>query len=243
MNFVAQVHAQFLQASIKVNSSTIHTLHLNKNQEATFELVRQSMQLANLQFINFFFDHGGYFLAKERLYGGIGISSALGENQWQLEVENIHNTTLAFLHMRVVEHASPPRTGLDKYIIPPDTFEGQHLCNIQKIPSSLHQSFSVVGLAIIILGGCFITVLRFSLPEAVGRIQLQFGKGLHRRLDWVRSDALQLLRLVLEGQGIKRWKGKDCVVPVTEGYGREFSLVLDDSDTETVGQVDKPVTA
>jgi hypothetical protein len=212
----------------QVNGSITQPLNFNERQLATFELLLQALWASRIKYMDNLLS-GDWLLAKDKLYGRASLSSPIEENHWQMEVENIHNATLALLQRRVVEHALPPPqtwpvTGVNKFIIPPATPESKSLCNSQKIRSPAYQSFSVFGVASIFFGGVFLIGFKYALPTVLDHTPLRSGQNSYRKKQWAQDWILQLYRLAAEGQGIKPWRRRQSNVPVTVEFAKEFHL-------------------
>jgi len=211
-----------------MNSKSVSTIGFNPSQMATFGLLWNATWAMQMRYllVNLGAD---VLLAKDKLYTPVHmLSSALPQNQWHIEMENIHNVSMAMLQQRVVDHASPSNfkirstLGADPPIIPENNTESLRLCSHQRIKTSAYFSFSVLGLTFIILGGCFIILINILLTSAVGWIQHKTGRGLHRELEWIECDTLQLQRRLFEAWGIGPWKTDQHAVPVTATFGQKF---------------------
>jgi hypothetical protein len=215
-------------AFYQARNETIQKLKLTKMQMATFEMIWRVLRLSRMTWFGDLLSTD-FLLAKQRLWS---LSSQLEENQWQIEVENIHNLTLASTQRMIVEHASPPQievrptVKLSNFVTTPTTPEGKILCAAQKVRSSDHQSFRVVGFVIIIVVGVVIVLLHLLLPKLVARIQRGSVKGRYRNLAWDNQDPLQVLRMALEAQGVGPWR-KEKDIPVTVEFGKEFGFNLE----------------
>jgi hypothetical protein len=205
----------------------IDALGLNPKQAATIQLLVKVATWMRMSALLTFLG-ADILLAKERLHGGLWLSSALEDNQWQKEMENIHNASMAFLQQRITDHASLSNSWiyesvkLNENIVRESTPEALQLCANQKIWSTTHYSFSMVGMLLIMLGGTFVILVNVSLPHFVGWLQRRSGKGLTARLDWIESEPLQLQRVAFECRGIGPWKGSENDVPVTTDFGQKF---------------------
>jgi hypothetical protein len=102
--------------------------------------------------------------------------------------------------------------------------------------TGLHQSFSVLGLMLIIVPGGIIIVLGMVTSTLVG--QLQTGKkNEYRHIQWVLEEKLQLQRAAYEGVGVDVASEKRLeVVPRTDDVG---SPVPPSSDVFLVDNVRK----
>ncbi|KAF2870699.1 hypothetical protein BDV95DRAFT_496063 [Massariosphaeria phaeospora] len=153
-------------------------------------------------------------------------SSALPDNQWQLEAANLHNLSLATFQRRINDYASPESfqirpdaNSLDD--IQPETDRYMRaLCGAQKIRSNDHYSVSVLGMLIILCVGSAIILLDLSLEHIFFFRTVGFAP-LSKKHDWENTGVLQLHRLVLETRGVGPWGG-DPANPVLEDQHRKF---------------------
>ncbi|KAJ9669280.1 hypothetical protein H2201_000632 [Coniosporium apollinis] len=210
-----------------ISGESMEALRLNARQIATFHLLWKVASAARLRYILYFLGNK-ILVANEKVYGAFLVSSPLPDNQWQIEMENLNNLSMAVLQQHVVEHASPqnievrPGVTSRQYIIPENTPEGKRLCANQKTRHAAYSSFNLLGICVIIFGGSLIILVNLSLPHLVGWIQKMTGIGLAARLDWIESETLQLQRMAFEGRGIGPWIGKQDRVPTTAKFGRRF---------------------
>jgi hypothetical protein len=210
-----------------IDQRTVDTLGLNLRQAATLQLLLKVALWMRMKVMLAFLG-SDILLAKGRLFGGFWLSPALENDQWQNEVENIHNTSMAFLQQRIIDYTSPfnsrihQSVKLQDYIMQENGYEAQYLCTNQKTRSTIHCSLNGVGLFLIILGGTFIVLVNVLIPHLMGWLQRRSEKGEAARLDWIESEPLQLQRVAFEARGIEPWKGKDVSVPVTAKFGQSF---------------------
>jgi hypothetical protein len=210
-----------------INEGAAQVLGFNSNQAAAFQLLLKTARNTRTELLLIFLGNEILF-ASEKLFGALWLSSALEDNQWQMEMENIHNISMALLQMGVVEHAFPlnfqARRSINRsqYIIKENNTEALRLCANQKIRSTTHSSFNMLGICLIFLGGSFFIIVKISLPSLVGRVQRQTEKGLAARLAWIENDILQIQRIAYEGRGIGPWNGQKERVPVTVQFGQTF---------------------
>lgn len=118
---------------------------------------------------------------------------------------------------------------------PPHLVTGSHLfrptdpinvamCGSQKVRNSFNTiSFSILGVAIILIVGTMLILTNLILDLVVGWIQSRWKIGDYRRLQWISEDKLQLQRMAYEEAGIGTWSGTTSVVPVTK-YGDRLGL-------------------
>jgi hypothetical protein len=209
-------------------------LGYNSMQLATFDLMWRSLWIMNL--VTLVFQLQDYaLLAKSQVWGQYKVSSALPDNQWQLEVGNIFNISLSLLQILSVINADPPEvqvspnTTYSQYITPPGTAEAQHICLNQKVKSSSVASFNLFGVLFIIVGGSFCIILSNILPYLVEKRQLMSGDPLdrYRRDEWNTNDVLHLQKIALDGHGIGPWVGPDAELPLLKhdnAEARHFKL-------------------
>jgi hypothetical protein len=79
-----------------------------------------------------------------------------------------------------------------------------------------HQSFSLLGLALIIALGGVIIVLGMVTDTLVGWLQIG-RKTEYRRRQWILEENLQLQRAAYEGIGVGNWEKGLTVIPTTTG--------------------------
>jgi hypothetical protein len=111
----------------------------------------------------------------------IGINQAsLPANQWQIELSSWFSTGLVMLQHRLREYVTPTNILPGTYIIEPQNPIDQAMCFSQKTRTTNGTiSFSVLGLAIILIVGRLVILASFVLETVVGWI------GLRSHLIWV----------------------------------------------------------
>jgi hypothetical protein len=228
-----------------VNDKLVGAVGYSPAQMATFRLLWKSAWSLQMRYLLLFLGTD-VLLANNKLYSSFDrLSPALPPNQWQIEMENIHNITMAMLQRIVVEHALPSNFGVsgsastDSYVIPENDTESLRLCSHQRIKASGYSSFSVLELAVIILVGSFIILVNILLPGIVGWFQRKTGRGLRRRREWIESETLQLQRMLFEMRGIGPWEGNQDAVPVTANFGQKFQLRNSLPTPDKSGHVDE----
>lgn len=84
-------------------------------------------------------------------------------------------------------------TGVLEPVAANDTL-GQRLCRSQLIRGSDQvQSFSMLGIVLILGLGGLILVLSVTMESIVGSLQRRLGVGEHRRLQWMMDEKLHLI--------------------------------------------------
>lgn len=177
-------------------------------------------------------------MANDLLWDGgtqFGLSATLPSTQWQKEVSNFFNVSLAALQRAGPAFAQPPAfdvgnpiadrdNNILKFIKKPEDSEMLRLCDAIKMRSKAHTSFSVLGLFLLIGLGLLIMLLNMVLPWLVASWQLRSGEGGYKRLEWVESNAFQLQRMAAEGRGVGPWRGKEADVPTLVAGSGAFNL-------------------
>lgn len=89
-------------------------------------------------------------------------------------------------------------------------------CRGQKIRSwSGTMSFSMLGVAIILIVGLIFIVTGLVIDTIVEFLRRTFRKGEHKPLHWVLDDTFQMQRLAYEEAGQGTWTGGSSAIPVT----------------------------
>ncbi|KAI9832552.1 MAG: hypothetical protein M1819_004342 [Sarea resinae] len=153
----------------------------------------------------------------------------LPDNQWTVEASSWFAVGLAKLQRATVDYATgPATTQTGSYVQAPLDPVSTAQCRAQKVrQSTSHVSFSVLGVAIILVVGSLIILVSLALEPLVGAVErhlrLPRGRKPHRFLSWVLDDKLQLQRLAYEEAGMGVWHGATDAVPVT-AHGDRFGL-------------------
>jgi hypothetical protein len=187
-----------------------------------------------------------FLLANARMLNS-RVSVELPVNQWQIEIENLFNISLAmFQHMGVL-YVSPPEIQLgsnltyDMYTIAPNTTEGKNLCKLQKILSNGQYSFSLFGLLFILVGGLLVIVLSNAIPRLVEQWQAKSSdeRAQYRRREWVANDVLYLQKIALESNGIGPWRANVNVPALMKGAIRfRLPWLFRDDDSKNNSRVE-----
>lgn len=142
---------------------------------------------------------------------------ALPNNQWMIEVSSWMAVSMARLQQSVVEYAAGPSImPPGSQIISDNSPEGIAACRGQKIRSSTGIiSFSMLGIAIILIVGWIFIVTSLVMSTVVKFLRRTFRKGEHKPLHWVLDDTFQMQRLAYEEAGQGTWTGGSSAIPVT----------------------------
>jgi UPF0716 family protein affecting phage T7 exclusion len=106
----------------------------------------------------------------------------------------------------------------------PDDDVGKAMCRNQIVhDSGGHQSFSVLGMAVILVVGGILILLGVFTDVIV--CWLHIGPE-HRRAQWILEEKLQLHRAAYEGFGVGTW-GRDLKFPTTTDVGQAMPPISD----------------
>ena len=143
----------------------------------------------------------------------------LPPTQWMTEVSNWFAISMAKLQQKTLQWATGPEyipegatltdvSHADKY--------QARLCKNQKIRTSNDTtSFSVLGIAIILVVGSILILANLILDPLMGFIRRRLSWKDYKSLQWTVDGKLQLQRLAYEGAGQGEWRGGAASVPVT----------------------------
>jgi hypothetical protein len=202
--------------------SVKQALGYNNAQLALFDVIYHSALIIRLFSILFMLEDTA-LLASDLLYGTYGVSTGLPDNQWQREIENLHNISMAAMQQSVVAHASAPDLSISygpnsttSYgWLKQDTLpEQQKICRNQKIKALGYYSFNVLGLSLTLSFGIIIIVLGSVAPSIANYWRRKaHGPELpsvldmtdlpsYRTEEWKCSDPLHLHAVALKGHGV-----------------------------------------
>ncbi|KAI9845904.1 MAG: hypothetical protein M1837_004440 [Sclerophora amabilis] len=168
-------------------------------------------------------------------------SKPLPVNQWMIEVEFWFATGLAKLQKAVVDYAaSAPNLPEEAHALETTDPMARAMCFSQMVRASSDTiSFSVLGLALVLIIGALLLFMNLILDSVVGFIQRRCHVAHHRRLEWTLDEKLQLQRLAYDEAGLGIWSGVTSVVPTT-GHGERIGLPTDvDPERPRLRRVEK----
>jgi hypothetical protein len=209
------------------NPNEDNGLKLNPVQAAVFNTVWQAAWALKIGFAVVLLGEDMLLAQRFVQAAGRSASSPVYSNQWQREVENIHNVSLAALQRRVVEFAAPPDVATQpgvsshQFLARPELNStlGQ-ICRSVKIRSTSHISFSTLGLATILIVGVLVIILNASMESFVfwsrsrGRETAQY-----KTREWKEGHVLELQRAVFDKQRVTRWDEISRETLITTEYG------------------------
>jgi hypothetical protein len=216
--------------NIKSSNLTIPSPDTRPMQNAIFELVWKAIWVSQTKYLITFLNDN-VLLANDYLWGYFkGVSAPLPDNQWQNEVINMHNTSMALLQRRIVDYATPPNTevrpGVSSLsnIVPPNSTSAQDLCSQIKVRTTAYTSFSVLGIFLLITLAILVVAVNLSLSGIVDSARRRWGVEMFKSWEWVETSPMQLHRMACEGRGIGPWNDRSVGVPRTQEVGLRFSL-------------------
>ena len=134
------------------------------------------------------------------------------------EVSTWFAVSMAKLQQKIVQYATGPAyvpAGTD--IVGPLNEQQKNMCQNQKIRSqSGTASFSVLGMAIILILGSILIITSLALDSVMGFVRRKLHWKDYKSLQWTLDDKLQLQRMAYEEAGQGHWSSGESSVPVTE---------------------------
>lgn len=141
---------------------------------------------------------------------------ALPNNQWMIEVSAWFAVSMAKLQQRVIQYATGPGYIPDTMYLSRPVKIQEKMCKNQIVRSSGGTiSFSVLGVAIILILGTALISTSLILPTVIGLLRRWLKWKDYKRLQWNLDANLQLQRLAYEEAGQGHWSGGADSVPVT----------------------------
>lgn len=142
---------------------------------------------------------------------------ALPNDQWMIEVSSWFAVSMARLQQSVIQYATgPPYLPDGAILIKPANEAERHMCKSQRVRSpGGTMSFSVLGVAIILVVGSILILISLFLDTIVGYFRRAFGLDEYKRLQWAMDNKFQLHRLAYEEAGQGSWSGGVEMVPTT----------------------------
>ncbi|KAL9624424.1 MAG: hypothetical protein Q9160_001387 [Pyrenula sp. 1 TL-2023] len=169
-------------------------------------------------------------LAREALSSGM--HGTLPPDQWQQEVLHWHDISMARMQRAVIEMATGPfDASMDKFVEKLPDAAAKQFCQNQKIRSTSHTSFSVLGLSLTLCLGGLIVLLSYAAEPALHLAQRWRRVAIYHRLEWISNETLQLHRMAHEGIGSGgKWSNATASVPITEN-GQPLAMLNVNNET------------
>jgi hypothetical protein len=163
----------------------------------------------------------GTLLAQQ--YNTWGWSTPVPDNQWILEFQNWFAIRLTQIQRNVIDYVvGPDNPRYQKYITQPSA-NATWMCNNQIVQRSGYTSFSILGMAIIIILGGLIILTNLAIDSVLGFVRNRHSACMSESSEWKLTSLLQLQRIAFEGRKKGTWSQLTSMVPVTE-KGEKFSL-------------------
>lgn len=141
----------------------------------------------------------------------------LPDTQWMIEVSSWFDVAMATLQAKMVQYATGPTNvpaGYSIFKLPNDT--SLDLCKSQIIRNnSGTTSFSVLGVAIILIVGSLLIVTSLLLEPALGFARRKMERNQYKSIQYIADGMWQLQRLAYEEAGQGHWSGGANTVPLT----------------------------
>jgi len=160
---------------------------------------------------------GDALLASQRAYSTL--STGLPDDQWQIELRGWFEEALASTQFEVMAYASKSIDGLSPYgqlIIPNISSVWEAMCNQQIMRNTGgFQSFSVLGISLILALGACIYMVNWFLETIVTAIRKKRRRNEAKSAEW-RMD-MMLYQQCIAFAAVKhiRWEKTDSEVPIT----------------------------
>ncbi|KAF2093279.1 hypothetical protein NA57DRAFT_61791 [Rhizodiscina lignyota] len=218
--------------SMKDMYETFPHITSNNYQNATALRILSSLSISSLSSIVQYMGQS-WLYAQDRV--SFLIVSDLPSNQWQIEVQGWFETSLAQVQALEFSYPNQPTQLAEGDIVHPNaTLSGldkaaEVLCSNQRARNiDAYQSFSALGLIIIIVLGLLIIILSLTVADCVTafrrRRKVQEGKADYREIAFVADYTLQLQRMALMATNHQsKWEGLMSNVPYTTDPTAKFS--------------------
>lgn len=211
--------------------------NLNPTQKAVYNLLAKAIAGSQLNWQLGFIGQEN-LIAQDSLWDGGGgfnfeMSAPLPSNQWEIEVMNWMNVSLANTQRSIVAYGRRNEYDVGggvsslHYIDQPQDPEMRSLCDKMKVRSTRHTSFSVLAMAATITFGLFCILSNLVVRKLFRCLQRRTGHGNYKAQEWCDASVFQLQRMAAEGKGIGPWVGKEKDVPILADPGLRFNLVAE----------------
>ncbi|KAK3216799.1 hypothetical protein GRF29_1g994803 [Pseudopithomyces chartarum] len=147
-----------------------------------------------------------------------GVQMPLPDNQWILELQDMHNRVLTSIQRSIVDYARGPSSKAARQFlaVPDENFKA--LCGmIRARTSGRFASINTYGLAVVVGLGTVIVLMNVFLESAIRGVQ-RWRKVPHGGVDaWVEDGLLQVHKGTVVLREGEEWRGEDGAVPVIKG--------------------------
>jgi hypothetical protein len=118
-------------------------------------------------------------------------------------------------------------------MVKPTEDEGSLLCGLQKVRRSDYDSFSLLGVTLILVIGGILIVTDLFLASVVGHFQRRRTVANQKRLEWTQNGFLQLQRPAYRRGGMGTWSREEESVPLTQ-KNEKLGLVHSNTSSTTI---------
>ena len=144
------------------------------------------------------------------------VNIPLPSTQWMTEVSSWFAVSMAKLQQKVISYATGPGYIPAGMTLGRPTILEEKQCNSQIVRSANGAtSFSVLGVAIILIVGAVLIPTSLILPSAIGLLRRLLKWKKYKSLQWNVDSKFQLQRLAFEEAGQGHWSGGADSVPLT----------------------------
>lgn len=155
------------------------------------------------------------------------ISPPLPDDQWIIEMSNMFATSLARFQHSLVDYTTVAKFSDSLDFTVPQTKEDRALCYTQKVRNrGVFTNISILSLSLILGFGSFFIILGLLIEKS---FTFMDPKG-SRRLGWTLLGIQQLLRIVLQHDGIGPWERYEKTAPVLLSHPPEDIMLPDGYD-------------
>lgn len=160
---------------------------------------------------------GSSVMLAPRTLNGPVQTAFLPINQWELEVENWFSIALAKMQAYVVSIAAGPEdSNFYAYVTPPLADSRKATCQTQRVRNMQGKvNFDMSALLVLFVVGAGLVFVGVVFEWIVGFVA-KHNRWLRRRwMQYVADGLYQIQRSAFEAKGIRDWRGKDEMLPLS----------------------------
>jgi hypothetical protein len=171
------------------------------------------------------------------------MSLPVPDDQWIREFQHWFSIILGNIQRTMIEYvAGPEESAMAEYVNYLPTNE-TWMCKNQVVRREDYSSFSILGIAIIILIGALFIVANLTTDRIIDRIRRNSPDHAFKTKQWMLFSFFHMQRMIFEGRGIGNWSRFMNEVPVTEkgqyfSYPTELSLSSSSSSSSSTTKRD-----
>jgi hypothetical protein len=208
---------------IQTESGGVLALNFTDRQNSTYVRVFQAVLDSTMEnYLSRLIQRDMPLLARKKVI--LVVSSALPDNQWQVETAYWHSIAMAQLQRDVVYFGTGQMSPDTSFIAVANTTADKWLCQNLIVRGTSYQSYSVFVLALLFVVGVLIVVLSLVVEDIAAFIQRRWSRGATGRDMWKANETLQIQRMLYEHGGFGTWHDGPNGVPVTE-FGDEMGML------------------